>query len=240
MKNQRNPIRHHVGVILALGCLLSAVAVMLVSTRTPSAQLIYPSWTYTGNLNGARRFHTATLLPNGKILVAGGFDCSTGSCLHLKSAELYDPATGAWGLTGSLNNARVEHTATLLPSGKVMVVGGDNNGNSAELYDPASGTWSITGNLNTSRVFAHTATLLPNGKVLVAGGWQGDGRYTNSAELYDPASGLWSITGSLNSARSGTATLLPTGKVMVAAGENSVSNNLFFLNSAEPYDPTPR
>ena len=112
--------------------------------------------------------HTATLLPNGKVLVAGGYNGGA-----LTSAELYDPASGTWTATGSLNTARYDHTATLLPNGKVLVAGGISNGSdltSAELYDPASGTWTATGSLNTAR-YEHTATLLPNGKVLVAGGY---------------------------------------------------------------------
>src|SRR5438132_1514358 len=84
----------------------------------------------------------------------------------------YHPATGTWSGTGSLGTAREDHTATLLPSGKVLVAGGyDNTSNvlsSAELYDPAAGTWTATGSL-TARRF-HTATLLPSGKVMVAGG----------------------------------------------------------------------
>ena len=127
------------------------------------------TWTETGSLATARYSHTATLLPNGKVLVAGGLN-SSGS---LASAELYDPASGTWTATGSLATARSSHTATLLPNGKVLVAGGlDGSGSlaSAELYDPASGTWTATGSLATARDF-HTATLLPNGKVLVAGGF---------------------------------------------------------------------
>ena len=87
--------------------------------------------------------------------------------------------------TGSLNTARYQHTATLLPNGKVLVAGGLDISNnalaSAELYDPASGTWTATGNLNTAR-YLHTATLLPNGKVLVAGGLSGGNPFLASAE----------------------------------------------------------
>ena len=192
------------------------------------------TWTPTGSLNTARDFHTATLLPNGKVLVAGGFD----GTIPLASAELHDPVTGTWTVTGSLANARIGPTGTLLPNGKVLVAGGTNvNSNlaSAELYDPASGTWTATGSLNTGRQ-DHTATLLPNGKVLVAAGWGGvgpSGRLA-SAELYDPASGTWTPTGSLITARIWhTATLLPNGQVLVAGGFGDSGD----LASAELYDP---
>ncbi|MGH9840109.1 MAG: kelch repeat-containing protein, partial [Blastocatellia bacterium] len=177
--------------------------------------------------------HTATLLANGQVLVAGGYNPPFGD-EFFSSAELYDPATGTWSYTGNLNSAVGSHTATLLANGKVLVVGGccgPANNKKAELYDPATGTWSLTSNLNTER-FAHTATLLPSGKVLVAG----SNTYTaagpsDSAELYDPATGTWSSTGNLNTARGGhTATLLANGQVLVAGGRN-------LTTSAELYDP---
>jgi hypothetical protein len=124
----------------------------------------------TGSLGTAREVHTATLLPNGKVLVAAGYNGS-----YLASAELYDPASGTWSATGSLATARYLHTATLLPNGKVLVAGGDNGVSlaSAELYDPESGSWTATGSLVTPRD-SHTATLLAEGKVLMAGGFLGD------------------------------------------------------------------
>src|SRR6266498_5680586 len=196
---------------------------------------IDPSWVTTGSLGTARAAHTATLLPSGKVLVAGGYNDS-GS---LSSAELYDPATGNWTNTGSLGTTRELHTATLLPSGKVLVAGGYASSgflSSAELYDPATGNWSSTGSLGAARGY-HTATLLPSGKVLVAGGYNDSGPLS-SAELYDPATGNWTNTGSLGTERGyHTATLLPSGKVLVAGG---YSRNRIWLNSAELYDPDRR
>ena len=90
-----------------------------------------------------------TLLPNGKVLAAGGY---VAEVVPTNSAELFDPATGSWTLTGSMNYKRAQHVATLLANGKVLVAGGFTSGDvptySAELYDPASGTWTPTGPLN--------------------------------------------------------------------------------------------
>lgn len=178
-----------------------------------------------------RYLHTATLLPDGKVLVAGGRDSNDQT---LASAELYDPSTGTWTTTASMTEARGGHIATLLLNGRVLVVGG-GVGPSTELYDPGTGTWSATGSTMEGRKY-QSATLLPDGKVLVAGG-HGGGSDTApipaSAALYDPLTGLWTATGTMLAIRdSHTATTLPDGAVLLA----SVSGDP--LDSAELYDPT--
>ena len=207
-----------------------------------SAELYDPDtgmWSITGSLNVARSVHTATLLQDGKVLVAGGITGSVSREFATNTAELYDPATRTWSLTGNLNVGRELHTATLLQDGKVLVTGGSSGPNSitntAELYDPATGIWSIAGALKMTR-HLHTATLLQDGKVLVAGGClDGDCDVPlNSAELYDPNRGDWSAAGSANALReSHTATLLPNGQVLVAGGGRQFEN----LNTNELYNP---
>src|SRR5262249_33095383 len=121
------------------------------------------TWTVTGRLNTGLVAPTATLLQNGKVLLAGGCDVIYNPWTvdeevdgALVNAELYDPSTGSWSVTGSLNTGRVFHTATLLPNGDVLVAGGDSLSiyNTAELYSPTDGTWSHAGKL--SRRWYHT------------------------------------------------------------------------------------
>jgi len=217
-----------------------------------SAELYNPAngtWTNTGSLNAGRGSPTATLLPNGKVLVSGGFDGVGYFIVPLASAELYDPASRTWSLAGTMTAARAFHSATLLPNGKVLVVGGQGSGNSllssAELYDPASNTWKSVNPMATTRA-SHTAMLLKNGKVLIAGGLAG--LATNyvtlaSAELFDPASGIWTPTGSLITPRAHyTLTMLPNGKLLAAGGVDMFSTSGtggagMLLSSAELFDP---
>lgn len=197
----------------------------------------------TGTPSIARDCHSATLLQNGTVLIAGGRNGNTA----LSSAELFDPATGSFTPTGSLATARCAHSATLLQNGQVLVAGGYNFGSNgglptitaAEIYDPGTGTFSATGPLGTGRS-GHSATLLADGKVLVAGGLNSNGGYSYvtlaSAELYDPVAATFSATGSMNAARSAPAALLNNGQVLVAGGSSIGTGGPYA--SAELYDPT--
>lgn len=253
----------HTATPLPNGKVLVAGGSNNTSNALASAELYDPStgkWSFTGSLHIARENHTATLLSNGKVLVAGGDDNNQPFLKAIAPAELYDPATGSWSLTGSLHVARFDHTATLLTNGKVLVAGGDDgagdccldttiNGRqgpdspcfcphsvaSAELYNPTTGTWSTTGKMNKPRDF-HTATSLPNNKVLVAAGIKCTNIFVSncvllaSAEVYNVVTGTWSLTGSLHVARDQHTGTRLASTVLVAGGN--------FSTSAEVYDAT--
>jgi large repetitive protein len=233
----------HTAILLPSGKVLMAGGMNNNGGTQASCQLYDPgtgTWTATGSMALPRQYHAATLLPSGKVLVSGGYcNGKIGDPLEL-AGELYDPSTGTWTTTGSLTNPRSFHVTTLIPSGKVLVIGGFQPVSgmssdflaSCELYDPGSGAWTATGAMATAR-WMNTATLLPSGKVLVAGGNTNNTGSPSSCELYDPSLGTWTATGSLSEARAGhTATLLSSGQVLVAGGSNPGGT----LVSAELFD----
>jgi hypothetical protein len=194
----------------------------------------------SGKPNYPRSMHTATQLHDGTILVAGGYTgCIGCGTSNLAPAEIYNPVQQVFTTVGSLNTPRYAHTATLLPNGDVLIVGGINNNgtitNTAELYNPTSKTFSATGNLITARAY-HSATYLPDGQVLIAGGLNASGTPLNTAELYNPATGEFIVTGQLNAARytHGSA-LVYSGNVLVYGGVTN-SNGATTV-TAEQYNP---
>ena len=201
------------------------------------------TFTASGNLLTQRTGHTATLLPNGKVLVAGGSSDSRGApaAAFAVGAELYDPDTGQFSPTGNLTNMRYDETATLSLDGKVLILGsfGEEKNhfiNNADLYDPISGQFTALSGPSNERV-THAATLLPDGRVLITGGVRGQ-HGSNCAELYDIASGKSTTVVSMLQHRwYSTATLLPNGKVLIVGGDGSVGDDYRSLDSAELYDP---
>jgi protocatechuate 3,4-dioxygenase beta subunit len=241
---QASYIRNSRFIVFPGGNIMTALFYKLISLLASSAILLLPlksvafqpsdspaavigAWSATGNIHTARMNHTATLLANGKVLIAGGYN---DTYTPLDSAELYNPQTGLWTPTGNMVNPRSGHQSIRLQDGRVLVIGGsDSNGrlDSTEIYNPATGVFTTTGVMNQSRVGFQTV-LLEDGQVLVCGNG-----ILGSTELYDPTSGSWSYTGDMSRARSNLlAVLLDSGKVLAASGFDNA-----YLKSAELYNP---
>ena len=234
MDTARDAIRH--GRMFGL----KAALVVIVASSSATAQLLETpgSWTRTGSLITARLGHTATLLADGRVLVAGGSNESG----VLNAAEIYEPSTGVWRATASLNLARHHFTATLLANGKVLVVGGYTSPNppsfgitgTAELYDPVSETWSFTSPLSAPRAW-HAAERLRVDQVAVIGG--ASPVVTSSVEAYDTATEAWTTLSPLSTPRyEASATILYDGRMLVIAGTND-GDLASTLGSVELYDP---
>jgi hypothetical protein len=231
--NMLTPRASHTATLLTNGKVLVAggygvtLANGLGSDIVASAELWEPStgkWTATGNMVTPHYGHTATLLFDGEVLVAGGILTN----FVMASAELYDPSTAKWTATGKMITPRAFHTATVLHDGRVFVAGGADYANyvangglpemtaTAELYDPATRNWTATRSM-ASASYGHAAALLPDGRVLVAGGMvDPNAPETTAVEVYDPRTGTWAPTGpNYTPYAFRTATALRDGTVLV-------------------------
>ena len=217
---------------------------------TPMVVIDTPTPLPTNSMSFARGTHTATLLPDGRLLIAGGDDGSGRLDAIIDVAELYDPSTDRWEPGGVMGRQRTQHSAVLLNDGRALLVGGagvvqakiDEQGIEqplieTDIFDPASDTWSFTGETSTPRD-GLAATLMSDGSVLIAGGDDGSGTDTSvlaSAEVYDPSTGQWSAAGSMSQPRQGHSLVaLDNGTALVAGGD--AGDDPF--QSVEIYDPS--
>ena len=192
-------------------------------------------------MSSPHRGHTATLLQDGRVLVAGNGGESSPSS---KAADVYDPATGRFDKTGSMKTGRWLHSATLLQDGRVLILGGrspkDSVYASAETFDPVSGAFKSIGSMGEGRQ-QHAATLLPDGRVLITGGYWSDGqkwRVLSATEMYEPATGNFSPIGSMGTPREGhDAILLNDGRVLIVGGSDIGRNGGVGVTSAVLYQP---
>jgi N-acetylneuraminic acid mutarotase len=257
------PRRMHTLTVLADGRVLAAGGNTGGTSYPPagltSAELYDPetgTWSPTGAMANPRGGHSATLLPDGRVLVAGGEHIrSPSTTVSLAGAELFDPLTGTWTTTEPMNDPRWHHQAVVLLDGRVLVIGGYvSTGYSmsahlalCELYDPVAGTWSQAGPMSTRRVIHQTVRLL-DGTVLTIGGGATHGNDDStydpyslaSTERYDPATDQWRPDTSLPWGRSyHRAVLLPSGDCLVVSGTDDACLDVGFQNAVR-YDPATR
>lgn len=210
----------------------------IVPGEVPESELYDPStgtWSLAAPSLVPRHYATATTLPDGRVLLSGGF---TGGGVT-NHAEIYDPVANTWTLTGGMSEPRNGHMAVLLDNGRVLVTGGAdgarNASSTAELYDPATGSWSPAGNFGEGRE-NHQLTKLADGRVLLAGGFFSNPTLTflSSGAIYDPATNGWTLTASMATPRAQMkGALLPDGTVLVP----SAINRTGFVTEAERFDP---
>ena len=222
------PRFEHTATLLSNGEVLVAGGANRTTGYLSSAELYNPAtgkWSLTGSMTAARDGHQAVLLPNGQVLVAGGINASVSMCGTLASAELFNPATGAWTSTGNMTSGRFDFIMTVLANGEVLAAGGTNCGGggltSAELYNPATQTWTATGSMTTGDESAG-AVLLQNGQVFALG----------SRNIYNPTTGTWSATNTPPIVANAPVALLPTGNLWVA-GQSIQGDLIFNVSTAQ-------
>ena len=226
------------GNILIAGGLNSTGKLATAELFDPTAGS-HGSFTSTGSMDIARAIHTATLLNDGSVLVAGG-QSGTDKSTTLATAQIFNPETGTFSPTnGNLSIERRLHTATLLNDGRVLFTGGLTTSvatNTAELYTPTTGTFALAAATMSSPRNKHTAVLLDDGRVLIAGGYNAS-NILATAEIFDTgASDTFSTTASMISGRTDhTATRLLNGKVLITGGYLTFGGSI--AATAEVFNP---
>ena len=204
---------------------------------------IDPAWVATGDMvTGYRYLHGQVTLKTGKALIFGGYVPLSGA--ELSTAELYDPTTKTWSLTGTMIKGPQRMGYGMLPDGRVMVAGGFVPSAAisvAEIYDPTSGKWTSAASMHDTRDSPAMNVLL-DGRVLIAGGEPTSYVTLSSAEIYTPSSDMWTVTTSMGTPRSWAAGALPSallvsGKVLVMGGSYRTASTTISLSTAEVYDP---
>jgi len=209
------------------------------------------SITAADDMHTPRYNHTATLLGNGMILVAGG--TSNGE-LSLDSCEIFDPDTGTWSITGDLSRSRMRHGASSLPSGSVLISGGymgvagahpsllehfsassARSLASCEIFDPSQGDFRNTSPMSVGR-FWHASVALPDGRVMAIGGLNVSDGALSSCEVFDPQSGSWKTAASMNTPRARfSTTVLDDGRILVSGGHDGMDKSP--MKGCELYEP---
>jgi hypothetical protein len=245
---------YHTATLLNNGKVLVAGGRNSSDGSHKSAELYDPAsgtWSLTDHMSTVRAFHTATLLNDGRVLVTGGFDVRQGASTGIfDSAELYDPVTDTWSVTGKMNLVRSDHAATLLSDGRVIVTGGYGNltyTNTAEVYEPTTGTWRLIGDMMRRRL-QHKSILLKNGKILISAGYDADstsdfspppelGMLTDDTDL--PTGTIKSINaGALATTSQDVVLTLSAQDATSKVGQISLSNDGQTWEAWQPYTET--
>lgn len=237
--------------VLASGTVLLAGGIGCTGASQASAEVFDPTkggrWMPVASMNHPRWGHAAVTLQDGRILVMGGRESPVGAATEVvsSSAEIFDPATNTWTVTGAMNEPRFLYGAGLLPSGDVIVAGGHCPGGhvsppmptactsaTAEIYDVDTGTWSYTGSMNVPRVEG-ASQVLADGTFLMAGGGM-----SATAERYNPATGTWSFTSPMSRIRDDAQLVtLVTGDLLIVGGFEAGPGGYFTTATTELYHP---